>query len=212
MSAPTHPLSDRAVSWLRTAVPVAWGTVMAAILRTLSPYLPGDLGTALATWLGSETTIALVTAAAIAGWYALWRWVEPRIPDWLTRLVLGSARPPSYAPVTPDGAHVITTLASSTPGPSVGRVVRYISRTGDGVESPAIVLRTRSATVPGVIDRWGPSPDGTLSGTGRPAGLVADLPDELTVDLLVHGLGGDYREYAVPHGDGPGSWSWPPRT
>ncbi|MBD7949579.1 hypothetical protein H9652_04040 [Oerskovia sp. Sa4CUA1] len=101
---------------------------------------------------------------------------------------------------------------SGTPPPSVGRVVRYASRTGDGVTAPAIVLRTRAATVPGVIDRWGPGPDGTLSGTGRPTGLVDKLPDDLTVDLLVHGLGGDYREYAVPHGDGPGTWSWPPRT
>lgn len=110
MSTTTHPLSDRAVSWLRTTVPVLWGTVVAAILRAVSPHLPGDLGAALATWLSSETTIALVTAAAIAAWYALWRWAEPRIPDWLTRLVLGSARPPAYAPVTPEGAHVITRL------------------------------------------------------------------------------------------------------
>ncbi|MBE7701281.1 hypothetical protein H9623_13350 [Oerskovia sp. Sa1BUA8] len=94
----------------------------------------------------------------------------------------------------------------------MGRVVRYTSKAGDGVESPALVLRTRTSTVPGVIDLWGPSPDGTLSGTGRPVGLVAELPDDLTVDLLVHGLGGDYREYAVPHGVGPGAWSWPPRA
>jgi hypothetical protein len=96
MTTTTHPLSDRAVSWLRTTVPVLWGTVVAAILRTATPHLPGDLGTALADWLGSETTLALVTAAAIAAWYALWRWVEPRIPDWLTRLVLGSAQTPVY--------------------------------------------------------------------------------------------------------------------
>jgi hypothetical protein len=65
---PTHPISDRAVSWLRTVVPVLWGSVVAAILRATSPHLPGDLGAALADWLSSETTLALVTAAAIAAW------------------------------------------------------------------------------------------------------------------------------------------------
>ncbi len=82
---------------------------------------------------------------------------------------------------------------------------------GDGITSPAIVLRTRATTNLDVINRWGPGPDGTLSGKGRPDGLVAELPDDHTVDLLVHGLGGDYREYAVPMGEGPRTWAWPPR-
>lgn len=82
--------------------------------------------------------------------------------------------------------------------PTVGRIVHYTSKHGDGVVSPAVVLRTRDSTVPGVIDRWGPAPDGTASGTPRPTGLVAEPPDDTTLDLLVHGPGGDYREYAVP--------------
>lgn len=91
-----HLISDRVVSWLRTVVPVLWGTVVTAILRTTTPHLPGDLGAALASWLGSEPTLALVTATVIGAWYALWRWAEPRLPDWVTRVVLGSAQTPIY--------------------------------------------------------------------------------------------------------------------
>lgn len=98
--------------------------------------------------------------------------------------------------------------------PSIGRIVIYSSKVGDGIVSPAIVLRTRATTNLDVIERWGPGPEGTISGKGRPAELVPELPDDTTVDLLVHGLGGDYREFAVPFSEAnaPGSWAWPPRV
>lgn len=113
--------------------------------------------------------------------------------------------------------------------PSVGRIVHYVSKMGDGIVSPAIVLRTRASTRLDVIERWGPGPEGTVSGKGRPPELVPELPDDTTVDLLVHGLGGDYREYAVqqydyndpPNGgednsarcgeQAPRTWHWPER-
>lgn len=104
--------------------------------------------------------------------------------------------------------------------PSVGRIVHYVSRKGDGIVTPAIVLRTRKSTNLDVIERWGPTPEGTLSGNGRPADLVPELPDDTTIDLLCHGLGGDYREYAVPvqdyspfpcGGQSPRTWHWPER-
>ena len=104
--------------------------------------------------------------------------------------------------------------------PSVGRIVQYASKNGDGIISPAVILRTRATTNLEVIERWKTSED-TLSGKGRPADLVPELPDDFTVDLLVWGLGGDYREYAVPYdsinpqpGDvnAPRTWIWPPRV
>lgn len=95
--------------------------------------------------------------------------------------------------------------------PTLGRIVIYESRNGDGVKSPAMVLRTRDTTNLEVIERWDVDATGTLSGKGRPAELVAELPDDTTVDLLVHGLGGDYREFCVPQGTGPRTWDWPAR-
>lgn len=106
--------------------------------------------------------------------------------------------------------------------PTIGRIVIYKSKIDNGpgndVRSPAMILRTRDTTVLDVIERWGTDPRTVVSAsdpgvthetTGRPEGLVAELPDDETVDLLVFGLGRTYREYAVPMGDGRGQWSWP---
>ena len=110
---PSSTLSDLAVSRLRTIVPVLWGTAVAALLRLVSPHLPGDIGQGLADWLGSTDAIALVTAAAISLWYWLWRRLEPRIPDWLTRLALGSAVAPTYSSVVA----VVTPAGHTVAGP-----------------------------------------------------------------------------------------------
>lgn len=116
-TSPSTALSDLAVSHLRTTVPVLWGSLIATLLRLLTPHLPGDVATALADLLASELALTLVTATVIALWYAAWRWAEPRIPSWLTRLVLGSARTPGYAlalaPVSDDGAALITSVTLS---------------------------------------------------------------------------------------------------
>jgi hypothetical protein len=106
---PSGELSDRVVATLRTAVPALWGTVVAWLLARLVGVLPPDLADPLAAALGSDVVVALV----IAAWYALWRWAEPHVPAWLVRVVLGSARTPAYAPVTPDGAAVITSVPAA---------------------------------------------------------------------------------------------------
>ena len=109
--------------------------------------------------------------------------------------------------------------------PTIGRIVTYVSKIdngpGNAVLSPALVVRTRLTTVPEVIDRWGPMPsdvgpspvDGQTHQTaGRPEGVLRELPDDLTVDLVVFGLGRVYHEYAVAHGAGLGEWYWPARA
>lgn len=97
-------ISDRAVSYLRTAIPALWGSIVTWLLaRYVLPAEVVDL-------LTSDVLVAAVTAVVILAWYALWRVVEPHVPHWLTRIVLGSAKTPSYAPVGPDGVYDITSL------------------------------------------------------------------------------------------------------
>jgi hypothetical protein len=110
-------LSDRAVATLRTAVPAAWGTLVAALLGLAADLLPPDVHDALADVLSSDVVLALVVALVITFWYWLWRRVENHVPDWLIRIVLGSARRPGYAlaevEYLDDGAAVITTLTDA---------------------------------------------------------------------------------------------------
>lgn len=97
-------LPDLVVSLIRTAVPGAWGALIAWLL-TVAPLDPDGV---LVGWLRGQTEF--VVLAVIVLWYALWRWLEPRIPAWLVALVLGSAATPTYSAVVaivePDGTTV----------------------------------------------------------------------------------------------------------
>lgn len=108
--------------------------------------------------------------------------------------------------------------------PTIGRIVIYKSKIDNGpgndVLSPAVVIRTRETCVEAVSKRWGPEPRTVHSAsepavthetTARPSEVADVLPDDMTVDLVVHGLGRDYREYNVRQGDGRGEWNWPER-
>jgi hypothetical protein len=79
-------------SILRTVVPALWGSVIAWLIGVaplLAPLEAHLLGVA-------DIILPIITALIIGGWYALWRWLEPRLPDWVTRAVLGSAKTPTY--------------------------------------------------------------------------------------------------------------------
>jgi hypothetical protein len=79
-------------SILRTIVPALWGSLIAWLIGALPILAPlqADL-----TGL-SDVILPIITAVIIGAWYAGWRWLEPKLPDWLTRAVLGSAKTPSY--------------------------------------------------------------------------------------------------------------------
>jgi len=105
-------LSDKVVSLLRTVVPVIWGSLIAWLLTLVA------LPTPVTGFLTNQTDIVVVVA--IAGWYAAFRWLEPRLPAWLTRIVLGSNLTPTYAPVAVPllmGATVTTGTIVTEPAP-----------------------------------------------------------------------------------------------
>lgn len=83
---------DKIPAYLRTIVPSLWGSLLAWLLINAA-WIPDTVD----TWLASEPTVAVIVSLTIGAWYALWRWLEPRLPAWFTRLVLGSNLTPTYS-------------------------------------------------------------------------------------------------------------------
>ena len=95
-------MSDRVISWLRTIVPGLWSTLIA---YAVSLGLP-DSVTAALNGLWQMVLMPLVFGVV----YAFLRKIEAKLPPSLTRLLLGSNQPPSYAPTRTDGVPDISTL------------------------------------------------------------------------------------------------------
>jgi hypothetical protein len=81
-------MSDPLTSWVRTVVPGLWSAVIAWLI---SLGLPDAITSALS---GLGTTV--IVPIALGGIYAALRGLEARTPPWLTVVLLGSNRPPSY--------------------------------------------------------------------------------------------------------------------
>lgn len=84
-------LRTRGLSLIRTYVPTLWGAVLtwaATQLPALEPALNSPAALGVGAFL-----VALLTSV----WYTLMRWLEPKLPAWLTVIVLGAnARPAAY--------------------------------------------------------------------------------------------------------------------
>lgn len=112
---------------LRTIVPYLWGlgvTWLITVLPVLAP-LEADL-------MGYGTIAAAVLAAVLsAAWYAFWRWLEPRLPDWLTRAVLGSAKTPTYGKHSVAASNLTFHIhATADPEATATAVTNRISKLG----------------------------------------------------------------------------------
>ena len=87
-------MPDRLRSFIRTVMPGAWSALIVFLVKQFG--LPAAAG----EWLSSSAVVEAVTnVAALAVVYAFVRWVEPRLPDSVTRILLGSATPPTYPPM-----------------------------------------------------------------------------------------------------------------
>lgn len=90
MTEPASNVRDIGVSIIRTVVPALWGTGLTWV-ATQIPALEPVLNQSGMTGLG-----AVVAATLIGLWYAFFRSIESKLPAWLTVLVLGSNKPPTY--------------------------------------------------------------------------------------------------------------------
>lgn len=89
---PPQSLRDWGLSWIRTGVPVLWGLLL-TFLASRAP--------AIYELLNNPYTAATVAGAVTLAWYAVARWVEPRLPAWLTRIIIGASTAPRYVEGTP---------------------------------------------------------------------------------------------------------------
>jgi len=81
-------MSDQLRSTLRTVVPGIWSALVAWLVSVGAPAAVTDaLGAAFEP---------VIYPLVLAGVYAALRAVEPKLPAWLTRILLGSNEVPKY--------------------------------------------------------------------------------------------------------------------
>jgi hypothetical protein len=84
------PMSDWLRSVVRTVMPGIWSVIVLWLAKV-------GLPDSAVAWLSSSDIAAkVVDLVALAVVYGFVRWVEPRLPDWATRILMGSAKAPTY--------------------------------------------------------------------------------------------------------------------
>lgn len=84
------------LSAARTVVPLLWGYLLTLLAR-LSPEL--------AEAFAAPPVVSAVTVTVAALWFLLFRRIEPHLPAWLTRLVMGANSRPVYVPPAGEPGH-----------------------------------------------------------------------------------------------------------
>lgn len=90
-------MSDAITAWLRTIVPTVWSAALAWLILRIPALAP------VADQLGMLGDLVLVPLV-LAAWKSLGSAVEAYLPPWLTRLLLGSNKTPTYTPLTATSA------------------------------------------------------------------------------------------------------------
>jgi hypothetical protein len=79
---------------LRTVIPALWGSFIGWVLSVLPVLEP--LREDLLAVAENPVIVPFIITFLIGLWYVIWAKLQPHIPDWLVRLVLGSAKRPVY--------------------------------------------------------------------------------------------------------------------
>jgi hypothetical protein len=98
-------VSDVAISYIRTYVPIIWGTVIA--------FLVGR-GIDIPALSDPALVAGVLVPACIGLWYAAGRFIEQRWPK-IGRFMLGSKKTPHYTPPNADGSYTITAVEEVVP-------------------------------------------------------------------------------------------------
>lgn len=86
-------MSDLVTARLRTAVPAAWGSLVAWLLIHVT-----NLPEPVVSWLSGPVATGAVTTGVILAWYWFWNKYSSKVPDWVITVVMGSPKKPNYNP------------------------------------------------------------------------------------------------------------------
>lgn len=115
---PPENVGDLGTSLIRTYVPVLWGYLLTFVATRFPDFYVA---------LDNPALVLAVGGVVTAAWYTLWRKLEPHVPGWLTRLLLGSVKAPTYPSEVWDirrtGTPGALDTASPTPGDRLDREV-----------------------------------------------------------------------------------------
>ena len=100
-------------SILRTVVSSVWVLFIGWLIVAVPAFQPLE-AQLLAV---PELVLPVIVSVAAAAWYALWRWLEPKLPDWLTAALLGSSKAPVYPAITGSQVPNVNPPLDRVPGP-----------------------------------------------------------------------------------------------
>lgn len=101
------------VSLLRTVVTSVWALFIGWLILAVPVFQPFE-----ESLLGiSDLALPVLIAVIGAAWYAFLRWIEPKMPDWLTTALLGSAQAPVYPAITGSQVDGVNPPTDRVPGP-----------------------------------------------------------------------------------------------
>jgi len=85
-------IRNTGISYLRTGVPAVWGYLLALVAERVPVLTP---------LMEDPKVFAAFASVLFFVWYAVARWIEPRLPAWLTTIILGANSMPVYVDPNP---------------------------------------------------------------------------------------------------------------